>query len=182
MDVIIFENQSALERAVSFAEHLGEKEIIVLFEKDVKEGKGIVRALQTSITLKTALLVHDHKEAMRHKGNYDYLFGIATRELLETGLISFAFGAETLEEKDKNNRRGSGINQVIAHIIYENKVTYLYDMRLLFSADTTLIIGRMAQNKKILSKYDCSQELCSFARKQLELRAPKERKHFISLL
>ncbi|MBD3209332.1 hypothetical protein GF367_02850 [Candidatus Woesearchaeota archaeon] len=168
MDVIIANEH--LQETLSFAGNLGNKELVILHEKP-----GVV----TKNKHKTALLVKNTREAQRYHCKYDYLFGLATRELIENKLVSHVFGAETMEAKDKTHRRGSGMNQVLAKLIAEKKKVYCFDLRLLLEKDQAAMLGRMQQNKRLLQKYKAKTALYSFAEEPLGLRAEKERKLFL---
>lgn len=179
-DCIIYEDLKQAQALVTFAETLGEQELIILFTKHEAHNKDVLGALKTSMRLKAGILVKDTREAMKRKGHYEALMGEATRDLLENNTITHVYGAEGLERKDKTHRRGSGLNQVSAKLIAEKKKTYIYDLSALLGArDQAQVLGRMAQNKRILSKYSCKQECYSMARDELGLRAAKEREHFL---
>lgn len=183
MECIIYERLAQAQKLVAFAEALGEKEVIILFSKHDTGNKDVLLAVKNGMKLKTGILVKNTKDAMKYSQHYDVLLGEATRDLLENKQVTHIYNAEMLEGKDKTHRRGSGINQVSAKLIKDKDKTYVYNLSLLLSAkNQPEILGRMQQNKRILGKYGCAQDCWSLGKTVLELRAPKERKHFLQEL
>lgn len=171
-DIIIYTNPAKTQECIIFAEQLGSKKPLILFETHHKENKEQFAALKGK-HLTSGIKVNNTKEAQRFQNTYDCLIGKMSRELVETKLVEYITGAETLETKDKTHHRASGMNQVTAKLLA--KKTYLFDISQLFGNNRAQVLGRMQQNKRLLEKYGAPMMCCSYAKTPLDLRAHKER-------
>ena len=182
-DIIWYTDEKTTLTTLLFAQSLGMQTIGVLFPNVNKQDKERFLALQSQVqaTLKKGVCVEHQKDVQKARGAYEFIVGLATRELVEFPGVQYLLGAETLEEKDKTHRRGSGMNQVIGKLLAEKRKTYIFDLSLLHD-DAGTLLGRMQQNKRILSKYDVPMICLSMAREPLDVRLAKERQHFLTLL
>ncbi len=180
-DIILYAGEKKTKETLAFARKLGSVKILVVFEKHTKENKTLFSALGADLL--SGVLVGTSKDVSRTFGQYDYLVGMALRELVEDKKTSVIYGAEGLEVKDKTHHRSSGLNQVLAKLLAERGKTYVFSIGSLLQTDNqALLLGRMQQNKRILSKYDVKMSACSVGGTWDLIRAPKERKLFLETL
>lgn len=182
-DIILYTTPEKTAETLAFARKLGGRKVLVAFTSHAAQNKEKLAALGAEVA--SGLLVRDAREAQKAFGQYDFLLGVAERELVEDRRTMLLYGAEKLEAKDKTHRRGSGLNQVTAKLLSERGKTYLFDLSTLLEADATeqsRLLGRMSQNKKILEKYAVKMMLCSFATSWEGARAVRERKLLLETL
>lgn len=181
-DSIRYVDDAQTLEALNFAKEIGHTEIVLLFSKHSEGNKTIAEKLAKESKLKIVLgLDVLPKEAQKHSTKYDVLFSLATRDAIENKHIMYLYGAETLEEKDRTHQRGSGFNHVLVKMISEKEKVYCYDFSLLLHArDTSMILGRMMQNKKFFTKYKTQTKLFTFARSWEEVRSTSDKKHFLN--
>lgn len=181
-DVITYVHETQTLETLLFAKKLGMTEVVLLFIKHSEENKKITEKLSKESKVNIVLgLDVNAKEAQKQARNYTHLFSLATREAIENKWITQVYGAEILEEKDKTHQRGSGLNHVLAKMIFEKKKTYCYDLSLVLQAkDKGMLLGRMQQNKRFFTKYKVQTQLFSFASTWNEIRTTQDRKHFLN--
>ncbi len=86
-------------------------------------------------------------------------------------------GFEILERKDSLHYRRSGIDQVLAKIMAQNKVAYAFSFSDLLNAPhymQSIILGRMRQNIMIARKYGVKVIIASFASEPFMMRSEKD--------
>ncbi len=182
-DIIGFVTPEQTIKTVKFANRLGSKKIVIVFNKHSSKNAESLKELSknTETDLLSCLMVKTQRDAQKYQDRYDYLLGNAERGMIEAKTVRLITSAETLiDKKDKTHYRLSGLNQVTAKIMNEKKKMYLFNLKMLLSSDEKeLLLGRMKQNKRLLEKYEVDHFLMSFAEEKLDVRAGKERKLFL---
>lgn len=181
-EIIRYVDETTTLETLMFAKTLGMKKILLLFSKHKEENKQVTEALakKTGLQILLALEV-PAQQAQKYAQKYEELFAMAQRENIENTIIQNLYGAEELDEKDRTHQRGSGLNHVLAKILFEKKKIYYFDLHtLLLEKDKAKLLGRMQQNKRFFDKYKVSYQLHSFAEHWNDLRTVKDRKHFLN--
>jgi RNase P/RNase MRP subunit p30 len=183
-DVIRYIDESTSLQTLLFAKKLGMKEVLLLFSTHKDANKGIADALAKKSDLKILVgLDVRAKDAQKFVTKYDILFSLATRDAVENKHVSYYYGAETLDDKDKTHQRGSGLNHILAKMIAEKGKVYCFDFSMLLDVkDKGQVLGRMQQNERFFTKYKTKMILFSFAKTWTEIRSTADRKHFLDTI
>lgn len=107
------------------------------------------------------------------------------RNLIESRKADLIFEFEQERRKDATHFRSSGMNQVIAKLMKEKKVSYGLSFNQVLVAskeEKAKIIGRLIQNIKLCKKYKVPVVVASFARSPKEMRDYKDLMAFSRLL
>lgn len=102
-----------------------------------------------------------------HKSKADVKFvKNPTRTCIENGKVDAIFDLEDTP-KDFIHQRGSGMNHILAKILFEKEIIYCFDVSLLRA--NPKVLARMKQNFRLCIKYDVEYRICSFARKPFSM-------------
>ncbi len=90
--------------------------------------------------------------------------------------VDIVYGYEENSRKDFIHHRNSGINQIIAKILFEKKIAFGFSFAAVLK--NSMVIGRMKQNVILCRKYNVEMILASFALKKNDVRTLEDLKVF----
>ncbi len=153
---------------VKQAKKLGTEGLIFLYEKLDKGVLDEVKSLETSkFKIYTALMSGSNPE----KKKADYLFSTGARNHFESKRVDCIYEVEKGTKKDSYHYRHSGLNQVLAKLLFEKKINLCFSFNLVLTArNKPSVMGKMMQNAVLCNKYKCKSQAYSFARKPSQLR------------
>jgi RNase P/RNase MRP subunit p30 len=130
---------------------------------------------------KSAFLLKDRKSIPKLKKQFDLLVGQPTREFFEDKRVDLIFGPGKEPRKDSMHYRRS-LTQVEATLAKQHGKTVLFNLADLLSEKRPQrkaeLLGRWAQDKRVLKKRGAKFLLVSGAKERFGLRARKDLEAF----
>ncbi len=91
--------------------------------------------------------------------------------------VDIIYGMEEDKKKDFIHHRNSGLNHILAKILFEKDIAVGFSFSLFLKYGAT-ILGRMKQNVKLCKKYKVKMFVASFTSDPYELRSEEDMKVF----
>jgi len=160
------------EEFTEIAERLGYKAIIFLYKTPK-----IPELPKCKLKIYTAFKAEEKEinKLQNIKKKFDFIISETTRKMVENKLVDFVYNQENNPLKDRTHHRSSGLNQVLCKIAKEKKKTICLNFNLLFDhKKRDKIQGRMAQNARLINKYNNKLLIASFAQSPYQMRNPKD--------
>ena len=129
----------------------------------------------------TTIAVAREKEQGRRQGMTIVRVAEDPRFVVEHQRPTIAYGFESLQHKDFMHHRASGMEQVIAKIAAEKGVIIGFSCADVLACEgrrRAQLIGRIAQNIRLCTKYGARMFFGSFAREPCQMRRKEDTKRF----
>lgn len=166
------------EKLLSEAKALGATDIILALPLD----KLPKEKPKSKEGIKIAVIITDRKHIAKARNKADLLIGPATREFFEDKRIDMIIGLGLEPRKDHTHFRRS-LTQVEVMLAKQQGKTILYSFAdLLASRRPAELLGRWAQDLRIIKKKKPHYALVSGARSWDGLRSQKDREHFLHVV
>ena len=180
MQDIVFPKNNE-EKFIAMAKKLGINELVFVYPfVDFSRKK-----FDTKIKLKFGIIAKEN-EIHKAKNKADHVFyenDEKTRHVVEKFKPAAVFNLENSFKRDFVHHRNSGLNHIIAKLMYDKKVAIAFSFsEILNSKKREILLGRIAQNIRLCKKYKVKMITASFAKDPYEMRSNVELKSFFKKL
>lgn len=176
-DIVIPQDNEAEFAEVALK--LGIKKLYFLYEFNNFDEQKINKKLETikeshNLNFETGIITKN-ADINKTKTNSKLIVAKSSdrdRFLIESKKVKVIYGFEETGRKDYLHQRASGLNHIMCELARKNNLVIGFSYSQLLNNDnSSVLLGRMAQNIRLCQKYKVKTIIGSFAEKPFDLRA-----------